>query len=74
MLASGTSTYDRPVVSLQAELAVAKCDRCNAEARVLLTHAAGRLTLCRHHWLMHEEQLTKDGWSVSASTLDRLTA
>jgi hypothetical protein len=68
-------TYDQGVPSLDDELAESRCDRCVAEARVLITRpGVGQLALCGNHWHRHEEQLTKEGWSVSASSLDKLTA
>jgi hypothetical protein len=68
------SPYDQDMPSLEDELAASHCDRCIAEARVLLTGpGGGQLALCGNHWHRHEEQLIKEGWAVSASSIDKLT-
>jgi hypothetical protein len=38
-----------------------RCDRCNAQARVLVKGLQGELYFCSHHFNKHEEKLSS--WS-----------
>lgn len=54
------------------------CDRCPAAAMVLLVRATGRarkgavLTLCGHHYAVHEPVLLATGWAVKADDRAKL--
>lgn len=64
--------YAETVSSFAQELEASRCDRCSAQARVLLGLHAGRLTFCGHHWNRYEDTLIKLGVRVLASSLDQL--
>lgn len=38
-----------------------RCDRCNAQARVLVRGIRGELSFCSHHFNKHEKELIS--WS-----------
>ena len=41
-----------------------RCDRCGAQAFVWAEGIAGDLMFCRHHFLKHEETLTKISYEI----------
>ena len=41
-----------------------RCDRCNAQARVLVKGLAGELYFCSHHFHKYEENLTKWAYEI----------
>lgn len=63
-----TQTYPRPILTLDQELTASRCDRCNAEGRVLVTKGSGRMVFCAHHYRRHEDALAVDGWKVVADS------
>lgn len=38
-----------------------RCDRCVAEARVLIEISGGKLMFCQHHYNKHEKALKEQG-------------
>lgn len=67
-------TYPEIVLDVAKDLRDSTCDRCSAEARVLAGRGRSRLALCGHHWRRHEELMIKEGWTVLATSLDKLAS
>ena len=45
-----------------------RCDRCSAEALILLERDADTLAMCGHHYDMHWRSLLAGGWEVTRDT------
>jgi uncharacterized membrane protein len=41
-----------------------RCDRCNAQAFVLVKGLAGELMFCAHHYTKHEDSLVKYAYEI----------
>ena len=41
-----------------------RCDRCSAQAYYLVKLLEGELMFCRHHFLKHEETLSKISYEI----------
>lgn len=41
-----------------------RCDRCGAQAYVIVGFRGRRLDLCNHHMAEHQDALIGDGWTV----------
>jgi hypothetical protein len=66
------TAYVPPSLTPVEELAGSRCDRCNAEARVLVALGRLRLALCGHHYRRQEDALATSDWRVVADSRPEL--
>jgi hypothetical protein len=68
MNATDTKVPVPTMLTPEQDLAASHCDRCTAEARVLVARGPARMALCGHHYHQHEDALATGDWKVVADT------